>query len=162
MDSTVWNVRIIRSANRLVQEIVEKNLILQGHLQVLNRLQWNAACSLLCLPKLWFSREYRCEEVEKFVKRAFTWRDNEVVVVRGYQYSNLHVIDATENYSVLKIWLDASKTVMLAAQRPAATLFSRETAKSWCKLTTSTLFWTVISDNDDLWRAYVLNCVADL
>ena len=71
-------------------------------------------------------------------------------MVRGYQYSNLHVIDATENYSVLKIWLDASKTVMLAAQRPAATLFSPETAKSWCKLTTSTLFSTVISDNDDL------------
>lgn len=45
-----------------------------------------------------------------------------------------------KNYSVLKIWLDASKTVMLAAQRPATTLFSRETAKSWCKPTASTLF----------------------
>ena len=53
----------------------------------------------LASSKLWLNCENRCEEVEKFAKRAISRIDNkiaEIILVRGYQCSNLHVIDATK------------------------------------------------------------------
>lgn len=56
----------------------------------------------LASSKLWLNCEHRCEEVEKFAKMAISRIDNKVVVVRGCQCSNLHVIDATKKLFYMK------------------------------------------------------------
>ena len=87
----------------------------------------------LASSKLWLNCEHRCEEVEKFAKRAIS---RIVVVVRGYQCSNLHVIDATKKLFFLWV-LPRPSCCLLSCL--AKLCFHAKQRKTWCKAAISLL-----------------------